>query len=188
MTASQSVGHELAGLVDRVAGGRLHPAVRREDPEGGEERADGDGHGGEEMHRLRHAVDAEEHDAEEPRLQEEGGQHLVAHQRPDDRAGLVGEDAPVGAELVAHHDARHDAHAEGEREGLHPDAEEADVVVAPGPEPQPLQHGEIAAEPDGEGGEDDVEGDGEGELQAREQNGIEIVHGAAAPGLAACAQ
>ena len=73
--------------------------------------------------------DAEEHDPEKARLEEEGGQHLVAHQRADHRSGLVGEDAPVGAELVGEHDAGDDAHAEGERERLHPDAEEPDVVV-----------------------------------------------------------
>jgi hypothetical protein len=64
------------------------------------------------------ALHAEQHDAEEAGLEEEGGQHLVAHQRADDRAGLVGEGRPVGAELVGHHDARHDAHAEGDGEDL----------------------------------------------------------------------
>ena len=33
-------------------------------------------------------LQAEQHDAEEARLQEEGGQHLVAHQRPDHRPAL----------------------------------------------------------------------------------------------------
>ena len=73
---------------------------------------------------------AEQHDAEEAGFQEEGGQHLVAHQRPDHRAGLVGERAPVGAELVGHHQAGHDAHAEDEGEDLHPVAEQVEVDAA----------------------------------------------------------
>ena len=166
--------HELAGIVHRVAGRRLHPAVRREDPERGDERPDGDADRSGEMHVLRHAVDAEEHDPEEARLQEEGGHHLVAHQRADHRAGLVGEDAPVRAELVGEHDARDDAHAEGQRERLHPDAEERDVALLAGDEPKPFERGEIGAEADRERRKDDVERDGEGELDAREKNGIDV--------------
>ena len=111
------------------------------------------------MHELRHAIDAEEHDAEKASLEEEGGQHLVAHERADHRAGLVGENAPVGAELVGEHDAGDDAHAEGERERLHPEPEEPDVAVLSGPEPEALEHREIAAEADGKRRKDDVERD-----------------------------
>ena len=49
---------------------------------------------------------AEQQDAEEGRLQEKRGQHLVADQRADDVAGDHREAAPVGAELVGQHDAR----------------------------------------------------------------------------------
>jgi len=62
----------------------------------------------------------EEHDSEEAGFQEEGGQHLVAHERADDRSDLIGEDAPVGAELVGEHDAGDDAHPEGEGKCLYP--------------------------------------------------------------------
>ena len=41
--------HELAVLVHRVAGRRLHPAVHAQDPERGDERADRDHQRGEEM-------------------------------------------------------------------------------------------------------------------------------------------
>ena len=34
---------------------------------------------------------AEQHDAEEPRLQEESGQHFIAHQRTEHGPGPVGE-------------------------------------------------------------------------------------------------
>ena len=76
------------------------------------------------------------------------------------RAGLVGEDAPVGAELVGEHDAGDDAHAEGERERLHPRRGRAGCSGRrPVDEPEPLEHGEIAAEPDRKRREDDVERD-----------------------------
>ena len=45
---------------------------------------------------------AEQHHAQEARLEEEGGQHLEGQQRADHRRGRGREDAPVGAELVAH--------------------------------------------------------------------------------------
>ncbi len=61
---------------------------------------------------------AEQHDAEETRFQEEGRQHFIGHQRPDDAAGLGGEFRPVGTELVGHDDARHDAHGKGDGEDL----------------------------------------------------------------------
>ena len=160
----------------RVAGGRLHPAVGREDPERRHERAGGDHQRGEEVQPLADALHAEQHDAQEAGLEEEGRQHLVAHQGPEDGAGLVGEHAPVGAELVAHDDARHDAHAEADGEDLLPVVEEGEEDVAAGAQPQAFEHGEIAGEADGEGGKDDVEGDREGELQPGEGEGVEL-HG-----------
>ena len=69
----------------------------------------------------RHAVAAEQQDAEEGRFEEERGEHLVAGERPDDVAGDDREAAPVGAELVGQHDARDDAHAERDREDLGPE-------------------------------------------------------------------
>ena len=73
---------------------------------------------------------AEQHHAEEAGLEEEGGQHLIGHQRPDDRPGPVGEDRPVGAELVGHDDARDDAHREGDGEDLQPVAEQVEIGLA----------------------------------------------------------
>ena len=70
---------------------------------------------------------AEEHDAEEGRLQKERGDHLVGDQRADHVAGEFGVARPVGAELVAHHDAGDDAETEGDREDLHPEPEEVAV-------------------------------------------------------------
>jgi hypothetical protein len=77
---------------------------------------------------LAHALAAEEHHAQEPRLEEEGGEHLTGHERSDHRAGAVGEDAPVGAELVGHDDAGNHAHPEGDGEDLLPVFEEREIV------------------------------------------------------------
>jgi hypothetical protein len=116
-----------------VTGRRLHPAVGGEDPEGGNEGADSHRKRRGEMQRLADPVHAEQHDAQEAGLEEEGRQHLVGHQRADHRPDLVGEDRPVGAELVGHDDARHHAHAEGEREDLQPVLEQVEIDRAARP-------------------------------------------------------
>ena len=60
-----------------------------------------------------------------------------------------------------------------EGEGLHPDAEELDVVFLPGDQPQALEHREVAAEADRQGRKDDMEGDREGELDAGQHDRVE---------------
>jgi hypothetical protein len=117
-------------------------------------------------------LQTEQHDAEKPRLEEEGGEHLVGHQGTDDRAGLVGKRRPVGAELVGHHDARDHAHAERDREDLQPVIEQVDEDFAPGPQPERLQHCEIAGKPDREGGKHDMKRHRERELRPRQYHGI----------------
>ena len=83
--------HELPVGVDRVAGRRLHPAVGGQDPERRDQRADRDHQRREEMQAAADPLQAEQHHAEEAGFEEERGQHLVGHQRPDHGAGLVGE-------------------------------------------------------------------------------------------------
>ncbi len=120
---------------------------------------------------------AEQHHAEKPRLQKEGRQHLVTHQRPDDRTGLVREHAPVGAELVAHDDARDDAHAERHREDLLPVIEEVEKDDCDRSTSQSaFEHGQVARQPDRNRREDDVKADREGELQPRECQCVDV-HG-----------
>ena len=77
--------------------------------------------GREEMQPWPDLVPAEQHDAEEARLEEEGGQHLIGEQRAGDAAGEGGEIAPVRAELVGHHQAGDDAHGEVDGEDLRPE-------------------------------------------------------------------
>ena len=168
---------ELPRCIGRVAGRRVHPAVRREYPEGRHERAEADHQGGKEVQAAADAVHAEQHDAEKSRLQEKRGHHLVAHQRPEHRPDLVGKYAPVGAELVAHDEAGHDAHAEGDGEDLDPEIEDALVEVVTRDQPETFEHGEVAREPNREGRKDDVGRDSECELETGEIDGADV-HGA----------
>ena len=119
-------GDELPLGVEGVAGRRLHPGIGGENPERRNQRADRDHQRRQKMQPGTDALQAEQHDAEEARFEEERGQHLIGHQRADHGAGLVGEGRPVGAELVGHHDAGHDAHAERDGEDLEPVVEQAD--------------------------------------------------------------
>ncbi len=128
------------------------------------------------MQSRAHLGAAEEHDAEEARLEEEGAQHLVTHERADDGPRPVGEDRPVGAELVGHHDARDHAHAEGDGEDHLPVVEEPQVEIVAGPQMQAVQDGEIAREANGEGREDDVERHRERELEPREVQCLKSEH------------
>ena len=180
MIAHQSTGTNCAGGVGGEAGRRLHPRIGGDDPGGRDQRADRDHRDGEHVQPVADALAAEQRDAEEAGLEEEGGQHLVAHQRADHRAGLVGEAGPVGAELVAHHDARDDAHAEDDGEHRLPVVEELQVRRVALPQPQRVEHREVAREPDREGREDEVERDRERELDAGQQlRGLAKGHGAA---------
>jgi hypothetical protein len=168
-------GHELTVRIDGKAGRRLHPGVRGENPECRDQRADGDHHCREEVQPVADALEAEQHDAEEAGLKEKRRQHLIGHQRADDRAGFVGEHGPVGAELVRHHDAGHDAHAEGDGKNLQPVIEQVDEDLTAGPQPQRFEDGEIAGKPDGEGRKHDVKAHRERKLQARQRDCVETV-------------
>ena len=167
---------ELAVGVDGIAGRRLHPGIGREDPECRDQRAHRDHQGGEEMQLGADALEAEQHYAEEAGFEEERGEHLIGHQGADHRSDLVGIDRPVGAELIGHHDAGHDAHRKGDGEDLEPVIEDVEIAVAAGPQPQRLEHRKVGGKPDREGGEDDVEGDREGELRARQLHRIQTEH------------
>ena len=71
---------------------------------------------------------AEEEQAEERRLGEEGEHALHRQRLADDAAGVAGEARPVGAELELHRDAGDDADGEVEPEDARPEA--GDVVVS----------------------------------------------------------
>ena len=172
------VGRIGDAVADLVPGRRLHPAVRGQDPERREQGAERHDHGRERLQPRRNAAPAEQHDPEERRFEEERGQDLVAEQGSEHVAGDHGEPAPVGAELVGQHDARHHAHGEGDREDLGPEEREPMKALLAGRDPHQCQRRHIGGEPDGEARKDDVEREGEARLDAVEQNGIEIHRGA----------
>jgi len=165
-------GEKLAVLAHDVTDRGLHPGIDAENPEGRDERADRDHQRGGKVKFLPNLVHAEQHHAEETRFEEEGGEHFIGHERADHRTGLVRKHRPVGAELIRHDDARDDAHREGDREDLQPVAEEIEILLPPGLQPKAFEHGEVARQPDREGGKDEVEADRERELDTRQQHGI----------------
>src|SRR3546814_1069715 len=81
-------------------------------------------------------VDAEKHDAQKAGLQKEGGQYFVCHKRSDYRAGPIGKDRPVRAELIGHDNARDDTHAKDNGKYLQPIAKEIGINASSGFQPQ----------------------------------------------------
>ena len=167
--------NELPLGIDGVAGRRLHPGIGGENPEGGNQRADCDHQGCEEMQLVTDPLKAEEHYAEEPGFEEKCGEYLIGHQRADNGTGPVGERGPVGAELVGHHDARHHAHAERDGKDLQPIIEQVDEDFASGPQPQGFEHCEKTRKSDREGGKHDVKRHRECELCPGQHYGIQAL-------------
>ena len=66
---------ELALRIDRVAGGRVHPAVGGKDPEGRKQSAERDHQRGEEMEPLPDALQAEQHHSQKPGFEEKRRQY-----------------------------------------------------------------------------------------------------------------
>src|SRR5918996_4324375 len=111
------------------------------------------------MQPARYAVAAEQQDAKEGGLEEKGGQHFIASQRPDHIAGDDRKAAPVGAELIRQHDAGYDTHGEGYGEDPRPEARDFLVNVPGRPAPEDFQRGDIRRQADGEARENNMEGD-----------------------------
>ncbi|HWO30489.1 MAG TPA: hypothetical protein VNO32_16970 [Candidatus Acidoferrum sp.] len=102
-------------------------------------------------------VPAEQHDAKKAGLKEEGGQHLVGQQRAGDASGKGREVTPVGTELKSHDEAGDDAHDEVYGKDFRPKMIEVPICGFLLPQPQTLEHREIAPKTDGDRREDDVE-------------------------------
>ncbi len=169
----QPTGRMRAAVDHHVARRRLHPRVERDDPEHRDGGAQRDQEGGEGVDALAHAAGAEQHDAEEARLQEERRQHLVGQQRPGDVADGVHVARPVGAELEAHRHARDHAQREGQREDLHPQAVRGHPRRVAGLAVAQLEEQQHPGQRDADGRKEDMEGDIGAELDARQHNGIE---------------
>ena len=127
-------------------------------------------------------VNSEQHHAEEAGFEEKGGQHLIGHERADHRPRLVGEDRPVGSELIGHDDAGNDAHREHHGKNLEPVAVEIGVDALVGFQPESFQHREIAGDADGEGRKQEMEADGKGELHSGQIDCEIIFHHVSASG------
>ena len=153
---------------------RLHPAIDGEYPERRDHRAGGDENRGHHVRPLRHELAPEQQHAEKRRFEEERRQHFVAHQRADDVRGRVRKAAPVGAELKRHHDARHHAHAERHREDLQPERREPPVDVAFRDPPVEFERRDVARQADRERRQQNMKRDDPRELEAGEQDGIDI--------------
>ena len=173
----EPVGRKSDAVLELVAGRRLHPAIGRQDPERRDRGAGRHHHRRQHVEPGRHPVEAEQQHAEERRLQEERRQHLVAEQRPQHVAGDDREAAPIGAELVGQHDARHHAHRKRDREDLGPEPHQPLVALVAAAQPDRAERGDIGRQADGEARENDVKNDGEGELQTGQQDRIKIHRG-----------
>src|SRR5437763_11033346 len=103
----EDVGDERpeAGEMDgpaRVSGEAhrpLHPGVGGSDEEAGDEGADGYSQAGQPVHEGRDALLAEEEDAEQAGLEEEGEPAFQSKGLADNTAGKAREGSPVGPEL-----------------------------------------------------------------------------------------
>jgi hypothetical protein len=84
-------------------------------------RAERDEESGEQVAALRHAVPAEEEQADEGRFEEERHQPFDGERHAEDVAHVVRVVGPVGAELEFHRQAGGDAHREVDREELAPE-------------------------------------------------------------------
>ncbi|MNJ37901.1 hypothetical protein D3C77_327370 [compost metagenome] len=111
-------GVGIEGGADRV----LHPAVGDQDPQRRQVGAQGDHEGDEQVGVRLQLVPAEEHQADEGRLEEEGHQALDRQRRPEDVPDVVGVVAPVHAELEFHGQAGRDAQHEVDAEDRAPEA------------------------------------------------------------------
>ena len=148
-----------------VPGGRLHPGVRHNDPDGAEMGAQGDHAGGEEVHFGAHLVPAEEQDGQEAGFQEEGEDAFRRQRAAEDVAHAAGIVSPVGAELEFHHDAGGHAQGEDDAEYLGPEFGLLVVEFVLRFQPEAFQRDQNHPQADGHRREDVVEHDRNGELK-----------------------
>ena len=129
---------------------RLHPGVGDDDPDGGEDAAQRDHEGGEEVHPLADAVPAEDQHGQEAGLEEEGEDALGGQGAAEDVADVAGVGGPVGAELELHDDAGGDAHREVDGEDARPELGHLVIDDVAGAQVHPLHDHHDHAQPDGQ--------------------------------------
>ena len=171
------LGARAAGpLDDVVAGRRLHPGVRDDDPDRAEVGAQGDHQRAEEMRAGRQHLPAEEQQREEARLEEEredafGGQRAAEDVADEARVG-----GPVRPELELHHQARGDADRERQREHARPEPRHLAPERVARLQVDPFRADQEDAEADRQGRIDVVKRDRQRELEAGELD-QRLVHG-----------
>ena len=123
------------------------------------------------------ALLSKEHDAEERGLQEKRGEHLVTQQGARNVPGALHKARPVGAELKAHGNARHNAQREGERIHLDPKVVGVLPVQVAGLGEAHAKEQQKPPEPDRDSRKQDMKRDVRRKLDAREDKRVEF-HGA----------
>ena len=146
--------------------GRHHPGVGDENPKGREIRAERHEAGGQKVLALGETVPAEEEEADEGRLQEEGHEPFNGERGAENVADVVGVVRPVRPELELHGDARGDAEGEVDAEELAPETGHVLVHFLARHDVGHFHNDEHEGEPQREGHKEEVVHRRQRELQA----------------------
>ncbi len=134
---------------------------------------------------FRHALLAEEEEAEEGRFEEEGKDALHGEGLADDAAGAPRELRPVGAELEFHGDTGDDAEEEVNRENLRPEARGLIPAVIVGTQGDELHDHHQQRQAHGELREQIVERNSKRKMDAVQQESVHTTLTVIARGAAA---
>ena len=163
--AAHAVELGAAGLgVEAGAHGVLHPGVRRENPRRGEHGAQGDAPDRQQVHALGEAAPAEDPQAQESGLEEEGEEGLDGQGGTEDVADEAGVFGPVHAELELLHDTGGDTEREVDEEEFAKEASCLQPVFLAGAVPRGLHDGNQQGQADRQRHEDEVVDGGNTEL------------------------
>ena len=160
------------GGIDDVADRVMHPAAGEQNPQRGEEAADGCHPDREEMHALRDAPFTEDPDADEDRLEEESDQCFYGEQCAEDIADEARILRPVHAELEFLHQPGDHAHAKVDQKEFAPKFCHAPPAFFAGAVIHGLEDGDEPDQPEGEGHEQKVQGGGDAKLDTREGDNV----------------
>ena len=174
----EEVGHLGASAVfshleaDRV----LHEGVRGEDEVRGEPGADRGDPDAREVQALGQLVPAEDPQADEGRLEEEGHQALEGERGAEDVADEARVRRPVHAELELLHDAGDDAHREVDQEDLAEEPREVQPLQVARAVPRGLEDRDRQRHAERERHEQEVVQRRQAELPSRQQQRVEEIH------------
>ena len=162
--------------IEPAADGMLHPGIGDQDPEGREIGADGDAPGHGQVADAAELVPAEEEQADEGGLEEEGHQPLDGQRRTEHVADIVRVIGPVGAELELHGDAGRHPHGEVDAEQDAPEHGHVAPDLAAGHDVDALHDRQQQRQPQRQRHEQEMVHRGERELQAGEVDDLEVNH------------